>query len=308
MKSIVKSAIILSAVALVMNSCGDKNYYYGEDDSRKIALSSRVTLNPEARLQELQIESGQELSLYITPSGNTTELLYANVNIIANGSGGFTAQTMYYPIDGRNIDLYAIHPYSATASLTNAVDFAISADQYIQKNYLNSDLLHATAMNKPRSGDPISMVFSHKLSKIDFTIVSNDVDIDLAILNGVQVLNTRPATTINMINGNISPATGNVVSVDAYGAYGSPEARNSVTGIHAIIVPQTIPAGTQLFRIIVGRQSYIYTTTEEIEFESGLQYSNTLTITAGQITLESSITEWGDGGSIGGGVQPEPIP
>lgn len=305
MKVILKPTLFLLVAVLTLAGC-EKNYYEnGDQQSRRIIFSSRVTLEAQPRLQDLQIESGQELSLYITPNGNTGELLYNNVNIIANGSGGFTGETMYYPVDGRNIDLYAIHPYSATASLNTPIAFSISANQVNMKNYLNSDLLHATRINQPRTSDTVSLVFSHRLSKIDFTIESNDTGLNLSTLNTVQVLNTLPSTTINVVNGAITSATGEPVTINAYGVYGTPEVRASVSDIHAIVVPQTIPAGTQLFRVIIGQQAYVYTTTEQIIFQGGYQYNNKLTISAGQITLESSINPWEDGGSIGGGATPE---
>lgn len=303
MKQIIRFALFLSLAGMILVGCRDKNYYY-ENSSKEIKLSSRVTLEPNPRLQDLQIENGQALSLFITRNDEPDELLYENVNIIANGAGGFAAETMYYPIDGGTIDLYAIHPYSSTASLTNPVSFSVAADQRDKTNFLNSDLLHALRLNQPRSSDPVSMVFSHKLAKIDFTIENNE-GLDLGALNGVAVLNTLPSTTIEVISGDITPATGTTVPISAYGVLGSPETRVSVTDIHAIVIPQTIPTNTQLFRITIGQQSYVYTTTEAFTFVGGFQHAVKLTISGGQISLESTIIPWEDGASIGGGVTPE---
>lgn len=303
MKIRTKTTVLLFLAILGLASCGDKNYYI-EPNLQQIILSSRVTMAVEPRLQDLQIESGQALSLFITPNATTTEMLYPNVNIIANGLGGFSGETMYYPVDGRNIDLYAIHPYSAMASLASNISFQVQADQSDKTNYLNSDLLHATQSNQPRSSSAISMVFDHKLSKVDFTITTTD-GVDLGTLNTVEVLNTLPSTTVNVINGDITAASGNATAVKAYGVAGSPTVRASVSDIHAIVVPQTIPAGTQLFRFVIGQQAYVYTTTESFTFVGGSQHAVTLTLSAGQISLESSISPWENGASIGGGVTPE---
>lgn len=298
-----KTTVLLLLAILGLASCGDKNYYI-EPNLQQIILSSRVTMTVEPRLQDLQIENGQGLSLFITPNATTSEILYPNVNIIANGTGGFSGETMYYPVDGRNIDLYAIHPYSATASLTSNVNFQVEADQSDKTNFLNSDLLHATKGNQPRSSTAISMVFDHKLSKVDFTITTTD-GVDLSTLNTVEVLNTLSSTTINMVSGAITAASGGATAVRAYGVKGSPTVRASVSDMHAIVVPQTIPSGTQLFRFVIGQQAYVYTTTESFTFVGGSQHAVTLTLSAGEISLESSITPWEDGASVGGGVTPE---
>lgn len=303
MKRIILYTFFLSLASIALVSCGDKNYYY-ENSSKEIKLSSRVTMEPTPRLQDLQIENGQSLSLFITRNNELNEVLYSNVNIIANGQGGFAAETMYYPIDGSSIDLYAVHPYSSTASLTQPVNFSIDADQRDKTNYLNSDLLYATRLNQPRTSEAVSMVFSHKLAKVDFTIENND-GLDLGAINTVAVQNTLTSTTIDMVSGEITPATGSTEIISSYGVIGSPESRASVTDIHAIVIPQTIPSGTQLFRITIGQQSYVYTTTQPFTFVSGYQHAVKLTISAGQVSLESSILPWEDGASIGGGVTPE---
>lgn len=299
-----KSTFVLLLAGIGLVSCGDKNYYNEDSKLQQITLSSHVTMEVQPRLQDLQIENGQSLSLFITPNETTSEVIYPNVNIIANGLGGFSGETMYYPIDGRNIDLYAIHPYSETASLTTPVDFSVLANQADKTNFLNSDLLYAIRTNQPRTPSPVSLVFSHKLSKVDITIETND-GLDLSTLNTVAVLNTLPSTTIDMLNGNITAASGTAATIRAYGVAGSPETRVSVSDIHAIVVPQTIPSGTPLFRFNIGQQAYVYTTTAAFTFVGGSQHKVKLTLSAGEISLESTIEPWEEGASIGGGVTPE---
>lgn len=306
MNKLSKTSLFLLMAGMAFVSCNndDDCKECETDESRRIILSSQVTMGAEPRLQEEQIEQGQGLGLFITPNNAPSEVLYNNVNIIANGEGGFAAQNMYFPIDGRNIDLFAIHPYSSTASLTGNVDFSIATNQSVQKNYLDSDLLFATRANQSRNNNPISMIFSHKMAKLDITIENND-GLDLSTITSFSVSNILPSTTVNVLNGNITAASGSPVSINAYGVAGIPESRASISGIHAIIVPQTVPTNTQLFRFTLGQQVYTFTTSDAFTFLSGNQHAVKLTISAGQITIESSITPWETGGSIGGGVTPE---
>ncbi len=305
MNKVSKAFLFLLMGGMLFVSCKDDDCKECEfDESRRIILSSQVTMGVEPRLQEEQIEQGQALSLFITPNNTPSEVLYENVNIIANGQGGFAAQNMYYPIDGRSVDLFAIHPYSANAKLSENIPFSVQTNQGIQKNYLDSDLLFATRTNQSRANDTISLVFFHKMSKLDITIENND-GLDLSTITSFSVSNILPSTTINPLNGEITAAAGSPVSINAYGVASAPEARASVSGIHAIVVPQTIAANAQLFRFTLGQQVYTFTTTEAFTFLSGNQHAVKLTISAGQITIESSISPWITGGSIGGGVTPE---
>lgn len=306
MKNVTKTSLFLLLAGITLSSCNnDDDCKECEiDESRRIILSSHVMMGAEPRLQDDQIESGQKLSLFITPYNTTSEILYPNIEIIANGTGGFVGQSMYFPIDGRNIDFYAIHPFKSGASLTNPVNFSIETDQSSEDRYLNSDLLFATRVNRSRNDNPISMIFSHKMSKLDITIENND-GLDLGTLSSFTVSNILPSTTITINDGNITEATGAPVSINAYGVTPALETRASVSGIHAIIVPQTIPALRELFRFTVGQQTYVYTTTEEFTFLGGNKHAVKLTISAGEISITSSITPWISGGSIGGGVTPE---
>lgn len=145
MKNVNKKLLfpLLAGITLISCNNDDDCKDCEVDESRRIILSSYVTMGVEPRLQDEQIEKGQDLSLFITPYNTIGEVIYDNEQIIANGDGGFAGRDMYFPIDGRNVDFYAIHPYSLEANLIDPVDFTIETDQRSEKNYLNSDLLFA---------------------------------------------------------------------------------------------------------------------------------------------------------------------
>lgn len=306
MKRFIKFIAIGALVSLITAGC-TKNYYENTDNDRQeIVLSSRVTLAGQPRLQELEIVPGQSLSFFVTRAAAISSVLYSNVSITANNDSGFNyAELMYYPADGSDVDFYAIHPYAQSASLSNPLTFQVSANQSIQSNYLNSDLLYTGKKDVKRTADKVELVFSHKLSRLNFTIKTQDLD--LAGLNGVTVLTVLPETTIDITNGSIAAASGTPTNIRAYGVAGSPVERAEVSGISAIIIPQQIPANTPLFEISIGTTTYIYRTPSSgdlLTFTEGNQYNLELTITQTGITLISRIEPWGDGGTIGGGADP----
>lgn len=63
----------------------------------------------------------------------------------------------------------------------------------------------------------------------------------------------------------------------------------------AIIVPQTIPAGTELLKIstgnmITGVDNYSYITTEDITFESGFRYQLAITLIPATVSATAQLS------------------
>lgn len=317
MKRINKATVfgILAIVAIFISGC-TKNYNYydcleGESEENRITLSSEVQFGAAPRLQDEQIVNGQSLSLFVTRTGSVAEenQLYSNNRITANGMGGFTYRIpMYYPSDGTAVDFYAIHPYAADATLDSPVTFSIQPDQTVEVNYLNSDLLFGTRSNVNPQVNAIPLTFFHKLSKFDFIIKTGTSTIDLNGLTGIQVLGTRPQTTIDVQDGNITAATGTATPVQTYGEAEVTGAtgNQTATGFTAIVVPQTIGAAQQLFSIVIGGTTYTFTQVSDYSLLSGKKYTVTLDITDLTIDISGSqIEDWSDGGSIEGPAGPQ---
>lgn len=304
---------LLAVAAILISGC-TKNYYYdcpgvGGDQSL-ITLSSEVQFGATPRLQDEQIVSGQSLSLFVTRAGSLADedRLYLNNRITANGMGGFSYRIpMYYPSDGASVDFYAIHPYAADATFENPVTFSVQTDQTLEVNYLNSDLLFGARLNVTPQVNAIPLTFYHKLSKLNFIVTTADASIDLNGLTEITVLGTLPQTTINVQNGNITPATGTANSIQAYGdaQLTGGLGNQTVTGYTAIVVPQTAAAAQQLFGLMIDGKMRYYTPVSNIAFAPGTQYTVTLDITDAGISLESQIENWTNGGSISGPAGPK---
>ncbi|NDV83336.1 fimbrillin family protein [Bacteroides sp. 51] len=258
-----------------------------------ILLQSRVSAG-KLRLQTDQIESNQKLGFYVTQASDINNVKYDNIAITADGSGGFSyTERMYYPADNSKVNFYAIHPYNDAALLeqNESVTFSITPDQTTANGYLQSDLLHASKSDVSRSKDKIGLEFTHRLSKFSFTIKPGN-GMDLSHLNAVSILGTKPSTSIHITTGNLQEVGNNTTEVYAYGVKGASDSEAQVTGIQAIVVPQTIDADTRLFKITVGTTDYYYTTPETITYASGYNYNYELTIHSTGIDVSSSITPW----------------
>lgn len=303
-----KTAVSLAlAFGLFIGCNNSQEVLEGTQDSPQvIRLSSNIDLGIKpfkanlSRLQNTQIETDRNLSLFITETADLSEPLYNNVVIKADGSGGFTHQSMFYPMSGKNIDIYAIHPYSSPADLNTDLNFSIVPDQSTNEGYLESDLLFASKTDVSRTKNSILLNFSHKLAKLEFTILEGD-EADLTELNKINILNVKPSISLNTTSGVLGSASGSVLNVTAKGVHGTADPdETEVSGIEAIIIPQNIPAGVKLFEITIGNVKYYYTTTEELTFLEGKKYNLKLTIRQTGIELTSSIEDWTDGGSVSG--------
>lgn len=308
-----KQTAILSFVLFAGLAAGcTKNYYEypeGGGNQRSITLSSEVQFGTTPRLQDEQIVSGQSLSLFVTRTGSVEEgsQLYQNNRITANGMGGFIYRVpMFYPSDGTNIDFYAIHPYYDSAILGTPHNFTIQTNQSSQVNYLNSDLLFGTETDIPAQTNAVPLIFNHKLSKLDFIVTTSDQSINLDLLTTISVLQTLSSTTVNTQTGVLTTATGvreNIITYSDPQATGTPT--NRVTGYTAIVVPQIMPGGQQLFEVIIDGIPRFYTHPIDYTFESGKKYNITLDISSTGITIQSQIANWEGGGSISGPAGPQ---
>ena len=274
-----------------------------------ITLSSEVQFGAQPRLQDVQIFNGQSLSLFVTRTGSIADAdqLYINNRITADGAGGFAYRIpMFYPSDGRAVDFYAIHPYSASTTLASPLAFSVQTDQTLQANYLNSDLLFGGRANVTPQTAAVPLTFYHRLSKLDFIVTTRSTSIDLGKLTAITVLGTLPQTTINTRTGDITAAAGTAATIRAYGnaVVSGTSGNQTVTGYTAIIVPQTVPGAQQFIGLMIDGQMKYHTPVTSLSFSEGTKYAVTLDVSDTGITLTSQIEDWTDGGSIGGPAGP----
>ncbi|MDH6314130.1 hypothetical protein M2137_002924 [Parabacteroides sp. PFB2-10] len=300
----VNKLFILGFVCLIGSfaSCSKEDTPLSEQT--KIALSSGIDMGmvPTKAMQEVQIVLNEKLSLFINKNAGAN--VYNNVEITANGSGGFTHTPLYYPLDNSSIDLYAVHPYNDAASLTEAMPFAVQTNQTTNAGYLSSDLLYTSKANIGRSVNAIQLTFAHKLAQLEFTI-KKGAGMELDNLNTVTITGMKTNTTIDLATGALGEATGTAANISANGVRGTEEEETEVAGITAIVVPQTINSGVKLFKITIGTIDYYYTTTSSLTFESGKKYNLQLTMNHTGILLESVIEAWGEGDTITGDGEAE---
>lgn len=219
-----------------------------------------------------------------------------NEQYTVNGSGNLApktaANTMTWP-DGATLDFYAYAPYNSGYSYNAANSFSVQTDQSSEDNYLASDLVLAQATNKTYSAQtPVALEFNHMLSKVNITIkedANSNVDLANAV---VSITNTLPTTTFNPSTGVLGAASGSATEITAATIAADLDEGNAESSATAcaVVVPQSIAAGTEFIKIVTSdSKTLIGKLSAATTLEGGNSYS--MTISVGEITEPVTIVD-----------------
>ena len=260
--------ISLFMATILLNCCflscisGVEEFFVQDGTIRltsEITSTSRVI---DQTLQSTQIVEGQQVGVTITGAASEHE----NVAwvVAKNGSLSNTDTFVYWGSTDATITAY--HPYNSSWIGTNHT-FTVSTDQSKEEGYLNSDLLWAITTASATT-NPVALNFTHKLSKINVTLVNKgneNISNATITLCGVNI-----ATGFNPQTGELYAVTENVADIKA-----SVTTESAYTA-SAIIVPQTMKSGSRFIKITFEDKDYHYTLPEEQVFESGQVYHFTI--------------------------------
>lgn len=301
-----KRLILYSFIALAITACSESNesVVQPEEGRVPIRLSSRLNASMQRNSrQDVQIASGQQVSFFVTRTGNPADYAYNNAQLTADGVGNFDysyngQDTLFFPIYTDNVDFYGIHPFNSSINLQNTHSFSVQQNQSDIRDFLNSDLLYIDTLNITRTLNPITLQFNHMLTKLTFEIVAGP-GVVLDSISSVEVLNVQTQTSINPVTGEIIPVESDPAEIVTYGLADReiPAGTTQLDDISAIIVPQQFNAqavapNNRLFRLTINGVNFYYTPPSNIIFESGKSYNYILTLTAGGLQVTSTIVDW----------------
>lgn len=232
----------------------------------EIKLTSEITATRVASMdyQSTQIVKGQQVGVTIT--GAKSEHNNIAWSVGDNGTLTNTEDAIYYGDGAATITAY--HPFNDDWDESTTYAFSVSTDQSTNAEYLASDLLWATASSE-KTETAIPLTFSHKLAKINVTLVPEEDDDDL---NGatISIYGTKTSTTFNPTTGVISDATGEAQEIIAG------VTADDVYTASAIVIPQEVSG--KFIKITHEGKTYYYTLSSVKTLEAGTSYSYTLTV------------------------------
>jgi len=301
MKMKTNKYLTMAVTALMMAACSS-------EDVPQVDSATNTPIQIHAMVAELESRAGyggtvlpDNFYLSVANTNNPT-YSYPNVQVTKSGSGWEPTSPMYWQNSTTEVTVTA-----ATFSLDGARDLAVQTDQSTDTNVKLSDHLYMeegeqtyAEVESVKAAGAINVNFSHLMSKVNLTITLADEfyatenPISDVTFQGTVDSRNYNAGTWTDIDG--VTATDIIPFEDAYTA--PTQANPNATATYEVIlVPQTISSGFAI-QFKIGNRMFKWTSTGEVELDSGKQY--TLALTAGDDKVSGasfSSTAWGDGGN-----------
>lgn len=300
----IKGLLGVLLLGSLFTGCSSESEFEANEASLRvpILLDSRVgeMTRSSSHDQDVQLVKGQNVSFFVRDA-DQWEMLYEDVKLTADGSGHFSQNGLYYPMQNDELEFIGIHPYDPVLdSHADSYQFSIQEDQSSYTNYLNSDLLYTKKEHIVKTNKAVSLTFDHKLSKIDFTIKKEN-GVDLSKLSSIEVMGIKSQITMGMGNGVVYGSNNEVAGIKAYGVKGIQESETELSDISVIIPPQDLYTGAKFIKLVIDNKEYYYTLDKDMGFESGKKYNFTLTVSGIGIDLDTNISDWIPGGNDANG-------
>lgn len=273
----------------------------------KINLSGEITQVYQTRVNDAGFCDGDQVGIYVVDYNGSTagELLdegnrgdnvkhtFDEANFKWNG-----AYDLYFKDNRTNVDIYGYYPFAYPDNVS-AYAFEVQKDQSTSAaygkigGYEASDFLWGKTENVAPTDKVIKLGFRHMMASARVTLVEGEGFDDgewAGLEKAVLLLNTKRESTIDLATGEVTavgdvPSTGTIPYVNG-GDY------------RAIIVPQTVAAGTPLVSVTVGGTPYYLKKDAAFTYVPSKQHNFTITVNkrAGSgyefVLSSESITAW----------------
>lgn len=324
-----KKVFLWMTVALLAIACSEEDEFgknTSEQSFGKISLSGEIDQVYATRISESGIgfADGDQMGVYfVNYNGDTPGTLLSRGNHGDNirhtyneaNNSWESAYDVYWIDRKTHIDIYGYYPYADKVSTTdekngsqaqssvndvNAWAFEVKQNQAIDATeselggYEQSDLLWGKVENVAPTDQVIHLPMRHKMSTVRVDLMEGDgfESGEFAKLEkSVVVKNTRRNATVDLATGDVT-VTGEVQSVGII-----PYKYNNQ--YRAIVVPQTIAAGDNLFAFSIGGLPYTFKKSEAFEYVQGKMHNFTIRIDKKAPTgdykltlIGESITAW----------------
>ena len=301
---------ILATLTLAMACTDDYPGGYGSQNGygRPITLSGEIEQVAATRVNDSGFCDGDEIGVYIVDyQGSTPGTLQASCNRGSNVKHTFdeaaykwnSAYDVYWKDDHTHIDVYGYYPFGSPEDV-NAYPFEVQKDQSTETSsavmggYEASDFLWGKAADVAPTEKAIRLPMRHRMSSPRVTLVEGEGFADgewAGLEKNVLVSSTKRSAIINLADGTVT-ATGEVGETSIIPYKKDDEFR-------AIVVPQTISAGTTLFTITVDGVAYKFSKEETFTYTSGKMHNFSIQVNkkaqTGEYTFTlvgESITAW----------------
>lgn len=173
-------------------------------------------------------------------------------------------------------DLFAYFPYdyemSREDSKRNLSAYPFSVGQDQRDLSISNDFLWAKSSQVSVVNANIQLEFKHLLSKIIINILIDDSS---NTANSLYIHNLTKDATINMNTGIVTPIGKNTIITPYEEMQTNPKFDKTYS---ALVIPQSIQAGTALFSIEIDKQTFTFLTEETLILQQGTLYTFNLIV------------------------------
>lgn len=294
----IRQFLIAVCIGMMFAACSSSDdYFANEDDTIRLTaqiqtLKTRVSENGTALQNSGYFVNGEQINVYIKDANtnNDVEGVPESGYVVYSAfNTGFweTTSAPKFPESGA-VDIYALYP--STVKITDE-SFSVQTNQTTEADYRASDLMCAIASNKQKNDGVINLSFNHCLSKVILKVKKGDTTIDdedifnTAIDNVYKTVALSQSMNNEIVLGNLSNK-GHIYM----------DGTDISKGYTAIVIPQTIPAGTELFSLSAGGVGLKCITNKEIVLEPGCVHTITLTADFSGVSItDCLVSGWTSG-------------
>ena len=273
-----------------------------------ITLSGEINQVSVTRVNDNGFCDGDVMGVYIVDyDGNTPGTLQLSGNRGDNVKHTFdeaaykwnSAYDLYWKDKHTHIDVYGYYPFGSPESI-DAYAFTVQRDQSTSSEngtmggYEASDFLWGKAENVAPTTSVVRLSMSHRMANARVTLVEGtgfEAGEWVKTEKTVLVTNLCREATINLADGTVTQ-NGGIESTATIPSRVNDEWR-------AIVVPQSVAAGTTLFSITIGGVPYKFSKNENFTYMPGRMSNFSIRVDkkagSGQYTLtliSESITAW----------------
>lgn len=297
--------------AAMLSACSENDFYVPgseSEDSGKICLAGEITQECTTRANDDGFADGDVMGVYIVDyHGTQPGTLLSSGNRGDNVRHTFdeaaykwsSAYDLYWKDKHTRIDVYGYYPFGSPDDVNNyrftvRTNQARTYDDGTMGEYEASDFLWGKVAGVEPTTNVIRLPLTHRMANARVTLVEGNgfaggewAGLDKQVL----VSNTIQDAVIDLATGTVT-ADGEVGTNSIIPTKRGDEWR-------AIVVPQTIPAGTSLFSITLGGIPYRFVKNEAFEYVAGKMNNFGIRVDKKEMTgdytltlLSESITPW----------------
>lgn len=282
------------SASLLAGCSGDKEI---PDEPERIPL--RISTEMWTRASDNGYEKSDVVGIYVVnrEDGTVAELKNSgnhldNMDFTFDGYGWKAGKEVYWKDESTPADFYCYYPYRNGVTDVSAVPFEIVSDQSTVERYISGEILWGRTEGAKPSEDPVHIMTNHTLSKLVIYVLPGKGYDDASLAKesvSVTVCGLRTGCSLDLRTGKVTET----------GSVGEITPLKDGNTWKALVAPQKV-TDVELVKLNVG--GIPYSLVQTAVFESGMQYTCSITVNRLGQGVNIGIGEWEDSGIDYGGT------